>query len=195
MNGRDNHFDDRVGSRRSVESHAHRHAKQLLADWLREAAAAVGHDEYARFPIDLPLHCHECLHDSSICRSPRCLPHAICWRVNRPGPSWGIWCEYPVLADGTGIIPVWDEVGPQWRSRPPSYDDLTLAGRMPACVIDIAVQHKGMIVYALEIVHKHHCTATKIEFLREKLAILEIPAAWILGQVDRPRGVPAEFWL
>lgn len=156
--------------RRSVESHAHRQAKALLAKWLREAAAAVGRDGHADFA-------------------------GLSWRVNRGGPHYGVWQEYPILDDGIGLSPVWDETHERWHSSPPSFDDITATGECPACVIDIAVQHKGDIAYAIEVVHKHRCDDRKIAFLTQRLTLLEIPAYWVLGQVDRPTEIPAEFYL
>lgn len=154
----------------SVESHARRHAKRLLLTWLRETAAKVGYDEYANFA-------------------------GLSWRVNRPAPHWGIWCEYPVLAEGHGIDTVWDEVLRRWRKRSPTYDELIAAGLRPTAVLDIAIQHKGTIAFAIEVVHKHHCEPQKIAFLSDQLTLLEIPAYWVLGQVDRPTEIPCEFYL
>lgn len=175
-----------------LESHAHREAKALMVKWLREAAANVGWDEYARFS-------------------------AITWRVNRPGPHWGIWAEYPILwNDGVqfgedGLTTVWDEVcgdgrayledefpaesSYPWRSEPPTYDQLAERGTPPYCVLDVAVQHKGQIAYGIEIVHKHRCGKAKLAFLRGRIVLIEIPAYWVLGQVDRPSEIPAEFFL
>lgn len=100
----------------NIESHAHRHAKELLLLWLRIEAHAVGYDGHAGF----------------------C---GLGWRVNRPAPSWGIWTEYPILADGCGANPVWDEADDAWRDRPPTFDELRERGEYPAVVLDIAIQH------------------------------------------------------
>lgn len=154
----------------SVESYAHRHAKELLLLWLRAEACAAGYDGYADF-CDMS------------------------WRVNRQAPHYGVWTEYPVLADGTGIDTVWDEHNEAWRSRPPTFDELRERDEYPAAILDIAIQHKGRIAFGIEIVHKHRCAPSKIEFLRGQLTLLEIPAYWVLGQVDRPTEIPAEFYL
>lgn len=69
----------------SVESYAHKAAKATLVQWLRDAAAEAGHDEYAS-------------------------PFGISWRVNRGGPHWGVWEEYPIDRGGSSLeCPVWDE--------------------------------------------------------------------------------------
>lgn len=152
------------------ETHAHRLAKDLLARWLRESAEEAGWDNYA----DLA---------------------GFSWRVNRKGPAWGIWTEYPVLSDGTGITQVWDEIDPRWRRAPPTHDDIVAMGWRPMCVLDIAIQHKGLITVAVEVCHKHPCGNRKLGFLRPHLSVLEVPTHWVLGQVDKPKCIPEEFWL
>lgn len=153
-----------------LESYAHRTAKRILAGWLQESAAEAGNDGHADFV-------------------------GLSWRVNRRGPHWGIWQEYPVISDYRGLDPVWDEVSPRWRARPPTYAEVTARGLRPMAVLDIAIQHKGTIAFAIEVVHKHHCDPRKIGFLRDRLTLLEIPAYWVLGQVDRPSEIPREFYL
>lgn len=161
-----------------LESHAHQNAKALLARWLREAAEKAGLDSLAQFPAEADPY------------------SAIQWRVNRPKRSrWGIWQEYPILSNYQGINPVWDELSERWKRRPPTYDEVVAEGFRPMVVVDIAVQHKGLIAYAIEVVHKHRCDPRKIGFLRRELTLLEIPAYWVLGQVDRPKEIPSEFFL
>jgi hypothetical protein len=153
------------------ESYAYHTAKLLLASWLRESAATAGLDGLANFA-------------------------GLTWRVNRPGPSWGIWTEYPILSDGSGAIKTWDEIEGLWRDRPPSYADIVAMGYRPMTIIDIAVQHKGAIAFAMEIRHTHPVMPPKLRFLREVVAgVLEIPAYWVLGQVDCPSHIPQEFWI
>lgn len=159
------------GNRYGVESHAHRLAKELLVSWLRERSAAAGYDHGAQFA-------------------------GLTWRVNRPGPAWGVWSELPVLSDGTGINPVWDEVSDEWRHRVPTYEEVVERGFRPMAVVDVAVQHKGRTAFAIEIKHKHAVDALKLGFLRRfDVGVLEVPALWVLGQIDRPREIPEEFWL
>lgn len=153
-----------------METHAHRLAKGLLVDWLRAAAQRAGYDEYAEFA-------------------------GLSWRVNRPGPAWGIWAEYPILSDKTGLDQVWDERAARWSDSPPSYQQVVDMGSRPNCVLDIAIQHKGRIAFAIEICHKHHCGPRKLKFLRDELQVIEIPTQWVLGQVDRPAQIPVEFYL
>jgi len=152
------------------ESHAHRHAKELILLWLRIEAAAAGYDGLADF-------CD------------------VSWRVNRPGPHFGVWTEYPVLSNGLGIEPVWDEQNEVWRSRPPTFDEIRERDEYPAVILDIAIQHKGRIAFGIEIAHKHRRGPSKIEFLRDQLTLIEIPAYWVLGQVDRPTSIPSEFFI
>lgn len=155
----------------SVESHAHRLAKKLMTGWLRQTASETGRDGHADF----------------------C---GIGWRVNRPPPHFGIWLEYP-FADLPSITDVWDERSERWSSRPPTYAELAALNLRPRAIVDIAVQHKGRIAWAIEIVHKHPVDEAKLDFLRTRtdLTLIEIPAYWVLGQVDRPSEIPPEFFL
>jgi len=170
-----------------AESYAHSLAKDLVVSWLRNAAASAGRDEFAN-----------------------CFGHL--WRVNRDGPHWGVWSEYPILADRSGIDPVWDEeketdksppegVWPTspWEERPPSYEELISEGRFPGAILDIAIQHKGSIIIGIEIRHKHPVSRRKMDFLEEVgmscISVLELLAYWVLGQVAPPTKCPAEFWI
>lgn len=154
-----------------VESYAHVTAKRLIVEWFREAAAAAGRDAVAGFA-------------------------GFSWRVNRAGPAWGIWDEYPILSDGTGAVHVWDEISDRWRARSPSYADVIEMGYRPMAVVDIAIQHKGRVILAIEIRHKSPVGPRKLSFLHKHINdVLEIPAYWVLGQVDRPCQIPGEFWL
>lgn len=153
------------------ESYAHLGAKRLLLGWLRESAEAVGCDGRADFA-------------------------GLNWRVNRPGPAWGVWEELPIISDGCGADPVWDETDPRWLARPPSYDEVIGLGLRPMAVVDIAIQHKGRIAFAVEVRHKHPVTPPKLGFLRKiGVDVIEVPAHWVLGQVCRPSEIPAEFFL
>jgi hypothetical protein len=158
----------------SLESHAHRLSKQLLVKWLRDAASI------AEYPG---------LDGGNF--------GGIRWRHNRGAPYWGVWEEYPFLStEHPDYCVVWDELG---YAVPPSYNELTAAFTPPTAIADIALQHKGLIIHAIEIVHKNHITAEKIKILRNYIppggGIIEIPTHWILGQVSIPKIVPEEFFL
>lgn len=154
-----------------LESYAHAVAKRLLLEWLREAASNPDPRGIADFA-------------------------GFTWAVNRGGPAFGIWDEYPILSDGYGASPVWDEIDDRWRNDPPSYDDIVQMGFRPMAVVDIAIQRKGRLSIAIEVHHKHRVDARKLNFLRAlDVGVLEVPSAWALGQVDRPREIPGEFWL
>lgn len=154
----------------SVESYAHRSAKDVLATWLRECGAEVGYDGLAT------------LGD-------------LAWRVNLGAPSFGIWTEFPILRDGTGAIRVWDEIDDRWLRAPPTFDGVVALGYRPAAILDVAIQHKGQIAYGIEIKHKHGCDARRAAFLRQWMGVVEIPSAWVLGQVCRPTDIPEDFFL
>lgn len=165
-----------------LESYAHRAAKQIMAEWLREAAAEAGHDNYVSFG-------------------------PLTWRVNRSGPSWGVWTEYPFMPSDDGTDAVWDETGlpgcagylqdGPWRKRPPTFDEcIQYYGSAPKWIVDIAVQHKGYIAAVVEIVHKNPPSQAKLHALSGIVSggeVLVIPARWVLGQVRRPVSIPSEF--
>lgn len=147
-----------------------------MIGWLRDAAAAVGLDNAAHLG-------------------------SIGWRVNRAGPAWGVWAEYPLCSGMLGMV--WDECGdgvdlhPQWSLAPPSLEDLRAVGLMPRAILDIAIQHKGSIAYGIEIVHKHPIDDAKLAYLHYDtcITVIEIPAYWVLGQVGVPTEIPTEFFL
>jgi hypothetical protein len=160
--------------RPSVESYAHRMAKLVVVGWLRDSARGR-EDQY----VDDPL--------------------GINWRVNRGPPLFGVYEECPILADGTGILPCWDET---WSNElgapPPTFKDLVKAGTPPIAILDIAVQHKGQVSCGIEIVHKNPPTQKKLDLLYalpDPPKLLVIPASWILRQVGVPKkAIPREFW-
>lgn len=154
-----------------LESLAHRTAKGSMLYWLREAAAEAGYDNEASLGT-------------------------LKWRVNRTGPYYGVWQEYPVIADGQGSTTSWDEISDGWSGRPPSYDEIVGLGMRPRAIFDIAIQERGRITVAIEIKHKHPIDPLKRGLLRKLgVEVIEIPAYWALGQVDRPCEIPDEFWL
>jgi hypothetical protein len=163
-----------IHNARSVESYKHRFAKETLAGWLRGLAE---HDEYA-------------------CLEP------INWRVNRGPPHYGVWTEYPVCldAENDGLSTVWDELDwngewpwPRFEQAPPTYAECLENGWVPSVIFDVAVQHKGWICYAFEVVHRHGVTPEKLARLKRMAAsacgtprVYTIPADWILCQVGVP---------
>jgi len=155
----------------SLESLAHRTAKGALLLWLRDAASTAGYDHEARLG-------------------------RLAWRVNRGGPHYGIWSEYPIVAGGNGNERVWDELDERWFGRPPSYDELVIGGVRPMAIFDIAIQERGRLSVAIEIRHKHPIDPLKRGLVRKLgMELIEVPAYWVLGQVERPGEIPDEFWL
>jgi hypothetical protein len=156
----------------SQESYLHKSAKTVFAGWLRDAVITRDQQGYA-----------ECL--------------GITWRTNRSGPNYGVWEEYPILSDGHGIDPVWDEIGGRWipECPIPTYDALHSAGTPPVAILDVAVQSKGLLYIGIEIVHKHDLTSRKKAILSTLgLPLLyKIPADWVLYKVRRPDSIPSEF--
>jgi hypothetical protein len=165
-----------------VESYMHRFAKATFAEWLRQLARETGSDEYTKpFPA-------------------RNGQDPIGWRVNRGGPHFGVWEEYPV-AENYGITPVWDEWWTEegeeeaaWmkEGRTPTREECRSIGYEPEFIFDIAVQHKGSIVYAIEIVHKNDVSERKLRKMQDIIDIqgwvkvYVVPAKWVLSQIGRP---------
>lgn len=173
----------------SVESYAHLMAKQVFAGWLRDIAReACGGDD-----------CEG---------NPAARFDSIYWRVNRDGPHFGVWIEYPFgrpdqIGCRDGYDPVWDEdcgdgLTPLslWDQRPPTFGELVASGRPPEFIADIVIQHKGSITHAVEVFHKHPVHDRKVEaFYNLGIKLLTPPTSWILGQVRRPDRIPGEFWM
>ncbi len=171
-----------------IESYKHQFAKATLAQWLRDIA---DYDEYVGIK-------------------------PVRWRVNRGGPNFGVWTEYPVCLDQknslVGLGPVWDESnwdksehsgaitpdtyssifrdeGSLLSKRPPSYDEVIGLGFTPIAIFDVAVQHKGCIAFAFEVVHRNPVSAQKLEYLKRvnlPWGVYTIDADWILSRVKRP---------
>ena len=159
----------------SVESYAHKAAKAVFAGWLEEVA-------------DTSDGGWVCFGAPSAC---------ISWR---PGQ---VWTEYPLAKanprfnppEREGFYPVWREVSPAWSCRPPTFGELAALGQAPEFIFDIAIEHKGRLLYAIEIVHKHPPGDKKIRVCRELgIELVVVPAAWVLGQVGVPHLIPREFF-
>jgi hypothetical protein len=154
----------------SVESYKHKFAKETVARWLRSQCKR---DEYA----DLP---------------------PVSWRVNRGAPHFGVWIEYPVCLNHrneiVGLCPVWDEAGP-WEDHPPSYEDVLALSLTPILIFDLAIQHKGWIYAAIEIVHTNGISEKKLEYLKRvraengHLDVFVVDADWVLSRIERPHSL------
>lgn len=105
----------------------------------------------------------------------------------RPG-RW--YAEYPICGDGKGVNPVWDEVEP-FVGRCPTYEEAKAAGYRPKAVVDVGVIHKGLLVYAVELVHKNPTPLWKralLDMLGVKL--IEVSALGVLRHIKRPERLP-----
>lgn len=198
-----------------VESYMHRHAKSILADWLRTFAA--GAESGGFIPGEFGDWASEFAY----------------WRVNRGPPHYGVWEEWPICGD-VGVGQVWDETRWPWEvqgvsypeynfdpssrnyttqdefeetwsledkgrqtllnQRTPTYEECLKMKMVPEIILDLAVQHKGTLRMGFEIVHKNAISADKMKKLkrleRECVQIYTVPAERILKQI----GLPKEFF-
>lgn len=159
------------------ESYMHSAARQTVVHWLREAAAENGGAHGRAYFGD------------------------VYWAHNRRAPLWGVWPEYPFVSEACQGQEVWDECsrfGGSWGDlqpgdppRPPTFEECCAMGRPPLFIADIALQHKGCITYAIEVVHKHPVSSAKRRFYRMiDVKIIEVSAKWVLGQTSPPKGFP-----
>ena len=145
------------------ESYMHRAAKEVIARWLRELSAKVDGERWSQIA-------------------------PIAWRPNRGAPHYGVWIEYPFSVCSLGHEQVWDECDDaRWEERPPTVEELRAEGMRVACVADLAIQHKGRIVTAVEVVHRHPVPAHKQAFYAARgIDLVTVRASWVLGQTTRP---------
>jgi hypothetical protein len=116
--------------------------------------------------------------------------------------------EYPFCVDeGNNLIgndPVWAEVDAcghlkSWSGKgcgaPPTYDELLAAKLLPIAIFDIAVEHKGLITYAIEVVHRNDVSNKKLEYLKRInlwYGVYKIDADWILSRCGCPLKIELE---
>jgi len=147
----------------SVESYKHRFAKEVLAGWLRDAQQKEG------------CSCVEAC--------------GLAWVSNRGKPYYGVYEEFPI-ADPvleSGRVCPWDEA--ILENRIPTFDELVANGTPPYAILDVAILHKGNIVYGFEVVHKNPVSPEKTRFLQslDCLQVFVISAEWIVSQVCQPK--------
>ena len=114
------------------------------------------------------------------------------WKAN-PRDN-GIRLEYPILSkartdEGTLIL----GVDTAWIESP-NLDKLAEGVKVEA-VLDVAIIEDGRLKYGIEIVHKHLCTQSKRDFLKQrcpKVQVYELSAEWVLSQIMKP--VPPKKW-
>jgi len=158
--------------RLSCESYSHKFAKAVVTEWIRHAAANADDAGVAVAMDDIP------------------------WHVSRDAPTWGVFNEYPILPCATGVDPTWPAIDRRWREAPPSARELTRMLTWPAAIIDVAIEDRGMISYCLEITHGNPLSDEKVDFLWNVgiHRIIELPAQWVLAQIEPPKYLPGEFW-
>ena len=174
-----------------LESYKHRFAKELFAQWLREIAAEANTKEVDSGRAEL--------YPSGLATTnPVACLGDLGWRINRGRPHWGIWIEYPLCPDGGNFSHCWDELDTHWAHKVPTYRELQRAQLRPNAVVDVAIQHKGYILHAVEIAHTSYLTLQKNMILLEyawltHTNIWQIPADWVLEQTSRPTSIPLHY--
>jgi len=156
------------------ESYMHYYAKMTFINWLRTSNERFG-----------PLY----------------------WTSNRGAPYFGIYEEYPISSDHVNDDQVWDEwdYEEEWEDFIPLGWELKRKDDIPTreelmqfkspllCVIDIAIQHKGCIKYAIEIVHTSPTPDWKLEILNNStISVYEVSAKSILSETGVPTN-PSSF--
>lgn len=202
----------------SVESYAHKAAKAVLCGWLRDTAEAEKEDRWVNFcGIEWrpnrggPHHgvweeypfvagdttvwdevgWHQLLlarrehGNTDYASALKYVGHSTVEYLNpvRIG-QYGAWLN---VGRRSFEVPV-DDVS---SARPPTFDELTELGWAPQAIADVAIQHKGSIIHAFEVVHKHDVSPKKWAFYREfgrscGMNVYTIDAGWILSQIARP---------
>lgn len=169
-----------------TESYLHKYAKQVLVEWLREAAAHNDKNGYASL-------------------------WGYRWNVARSAPAWGVYEEWSVLAADNGIkepTAPWDEIDwankiPGFHARecgengyedhvtypyPPRADFLRIWKINPAAILDVAVLDFDRITCAFEIVHKSPVSDEKRQLLKSlDIQLVEVNALWVMTQIGRPK--------
>lgn len=110
------------------KTYAQKYAQELLIKWLRNEAEFAGYDNYVKSHL---------------------LPR-ISWRVNRSEPFWGVFPDYPITTRGReDSDSVWDEYVSNYEliraDGIPTINELWDCGLEVETIIDIAIQHKGLI--------------------------------------------------
>jgi hypothetical protein len=146
-----------------VESYKHQFAKQTLARWLADPEQKL----------------------------------VLCENTNAGGLNGrGVYTEYPFCLRSNGKLigsSPWHETG--WipsKTDVPTYQECLDAEMLPICIFDVAIEHRGFISLAFEIVHKHEVTAEKRAYIQRIIhhgflrCVYGLSADWVLSQVGLP---------
>ena len=190
-----------------VESYKHQFAKATLAGWFREIADGnvdvyVGinpvrwrvnrgsphYGVWTEYPIavdkDNRLHGNSPVWDESNWDGSEVYKDAS-------GKEWSCAEYFSLLPPDTdGPCSLFQKPDSLLNVRPPTYDELLNLKLLPLVIFDIAIQHKGIICDAFEVVHKNGISEIKAEYLnrvcRHGPNVYTIDADWILSRVKRP---------
>ncbi len=156
----------------SRESYAHKLAKETLRDWL-VGTGSVNRDT--------------CLAAVSVAGN----EETLAWRHNRGSP-YGVYMEYPI-DHGT----CWDEAGKEYSGDqgviPTLEEYIRDYGTYPKAIYDIAIQHKGWISHAFEVVWKSDVSDRKLAVLQYiDITVYTVSAHWILSQTGVPERIKCD---
>lgn len=158
------------------ESFAHKAAKELLREWLVEQWGGVDELLGCGIPFETESGHKYSLSDAR--------------------PDF-VFLEYPITASFPYLIDEMDcdtseKTTCGYRSMDeycPCISCKFFNKKSILAVADLAVEHKGTVTYVFEIVHKSSCPDWKKDLYKKNsslVAVLEISAQHILGQIERP---------
>jgi hypothetical protein len=155
------------------ESYLHKHAKQVLKEWLIDGSD--GNDVEFKGRIN----------NGEI--------QKFFFRPNRSeNKENAVYLEYPL-----GIKPhntwqyLWDEQHKPFKNgNIPTFDECIDIDKAPFAILDLVILHKGSIGLGIEVCHKNQVSNEKRELLKRHIGsdfeILEVNATWIMSQIEKP---------
>ncbi len=116
-----------------------------------------------------------------------CSHLGLVWTVSRSGPFHGIWINYPIIADGSGAAPVWQDIAASYRDAPPSVRSLLERGAVLSTCLDVAIEGHGRIAIGIQTSGHADPAAVEAAF-RHHIALFVIPTGLILSATESFHG-------
>ena len=117
------------------------------------------------------------------------LPNGDIVELNFVSNRSGVFTDYPVCGQDSLLV-LWDEdVSVPREGCIPTYNECVKAGITPSAVLDVAVPHKGAIIFGFIVRDgpkydwRHISLPKRTQY---EMPIYEISAKWIMKQVERP---------